>query len=59
MSESPRWLITNQRYDRVYKILFRQPSHYQIQPAVAVPSQVASDKKSVSAKSLKHMYLHQ
>ncbi|XP_017047168.1 organic cation transporter protein [Drosophila ficusphila] len=47
MNESPRWLITNKKYDRVYKILFRQPSHYQIQPAVAASSQIVTDKKSL------------
>ncbi|KAH8293805.1 hypothetical protein KR054_004772 [Drosophila jambulina] len=47
MNESPRWLITNRRYDRVYKILFRQPSHYQVQPAAAVVAPVVTDKKSL------------
>ncbi|XP_034662428.1 organic cation transporter protein [Drosophila subobscura] len=48
MNESPRWLITNQRYDRVYKILFKQPSHYEIQPALAAPSaDLVTDKKSL------------
>jgi len=55
MNESPRWLIANQRYDRVYKILFRQPSHYQIQPAVAASSPIGTDKKSVSAKFHKNI----
>ncbi|XP_036673347.3 organic cation transporter protein [Drosophila suzukii] len=50
MNESPRWLIANQRYDRVYKILFRQPSHYQIQPAVAASSPIGTDKKSLEPK---------
>lgn len=54
MNESPRWLITNQRYDRVYKILFRQPSHYEIKPAIAA-SPIVTDKKSVSAKFLEHI----
>ncbi|KAH8277392.1 hypothetical protein KR026_010184 [Drosophila bipectinata] len=47
MNESPRWLITNQRYDRVYKILFRQPSHYEIKPAIAASAPVVTDKKSL------------
>ncbi|KAH8306428.1 hypothetical protein KR018_011161 [Drosophila ironensis] len=45
MNESPRWLITNQRYDRVYKILFRQPSHYEIKPAIAAAAPIVTDKK--------------
>ncbi|XP_015037369.2 organic cation transporter protein isoform X2 [Drosophila pseudoobscura] len=51
MNESPRWLITNQRYDRVYKILFKQPSHYDIQPALAAPSDLVTDKKSLEPES--------
>ncbi|KAH8347203.1 hypothetical protein KR059_006577 [Drosophila kikkawai] len=47
MNESPRWLITNRRYDRVYKILFRQPSHYQVQPVAAAVAPVITDKKSL------------
>ncbi|KAH8384064.1 hypothetical protein KR009_011972 [Drosophila setifemur] len=47
MHESPRWLITNQRYDRVYKILFRQPSHYEIKPAIAASAPIVTDKKSL------------
>ncbi|KAH8247416.1 hypothetical protein KR038_003759 [Drosophila bunnanda] len=47
MNESPRWLITNRRYDRVYKILFREPSHYQVQPTAAAIAPVVNDKKSL------------
>ncbi|KAH8367065.1 hypothetical protein KR200_006933 [Drosophila serrata] len=47
MNESPRWLIMNRRYDRVYKILFRQPSHYQVQPTAAAIAPVVTDKKSM------------
>ncbi|KAH8247011.1 hypothetical protein KR032_006820 [Drosophila birchii] len=47
MNESPRWLITNRHYDRVYKILFRQPSHYQVQPTAAAVAPVVTDKKSL------------
>lgn len=50
MNESPRWLITKQRYDHVYKILFKQPSHYEVQPAIMPSNEIISDKKSVSYK---------
>lgn len=50
MNESPRWLITKQRYNRVYKILFGQPCHYDIQPTIATATEISTDKKTVCAK---------
>lgn len=50
MNESPRWLITKQRYDQVYKILFKHPSHYEVQPAIMPATDIICDKKSVSPK---------
>ncbi|KAM8706358.1 hypothetical protein ACLKA7_010609 [Drosophila subpalustris] len=47
MNESPRWLITKQRYDRVYQILFKQPSHYEVQSAIAPATEIVSDKKTL------------
>ncbi|EDW67546.1 organic cation transporter protein [Drosophila virilis] len=47
MNESPRWLITKQRYDRVYQILFKQPSHYEVQPTIAPATEIVSDKKTL------------
>lgn len=47
MNESPRWLIANKRYDRAYRILFKQKSHYEIiKPAIESP--ITADKKIVS-----------
>ncbi|KAI8123043.1 hypothetical protein FF38_11699, partial [Lucilia cuprina] len=44
MDESPRWLIANKRYDRAYRILFKQKSHYEIVKP-AIESSITSDKK--------------
>uniref|UniRef100_T1PCT3 Major Facilitator Superfamily protein n=1 Tax=Musca domestica TaxID=7370 RepID=T1PCT3_MUSDO len=44
MKESPRWLLTQKRYDRAYKIVFKQPSHYEIKKP-AIDSTILSDKK--------------
>ncbi|XP_065354205.1 organic cation transporter protein [Calliphora vicina] len=44
MDESPRWLIANKRYDRAYRILFKQKSHYEI-VKTAIESPITSDKK--------------
>ncbi|XP_017856177.1 PREDICTED: organic cation transporter protein [Drosophila arizonae] len=49
MNESPRWLITKQRYNRVYQILFGQPSHYDIQPTIATATETCSDKKTLES----------
>lgn len=46
MKESPRWLLTQKRYDRAYKIVFKQPSHYEIKKP-AIDSTILSDKKIV------------
>ncbi|CAD6992718.1 unnamed protein product [Ceratitis capitata] len=43
MNESPRWLITMKRYDQVYRILFKQKCHYEIQRA---PVEAITDKKT-------------
>ncbi|XP_054088411.1 organic cation transporter protein [Zeugodacus cucurbitae] len=43
MNESPRWLITKKRYDQVYRILFKQNCHYEIQKA---PIEAITDKKA-------------
>ncbi|XP_060648149.1 organic cation transporter protein [Drosophila nasuta] len=51
MNESPRWLITKKRYDRVYRILFKQPSHYEVQPAIAPATEIVSDKKTLEPAS--------
>ncbi|KAH8312740.1 hypothetical protein KR044_012612 [Drosophila immigrans] len=51
MNESPRWLITKQRYDRVYQILFKQPSHYEVQAAIAPATEIVSDKKPLEPAS--------
>ncbi|KAH8381602.1 hypothetical protein KR093_009132 [Drosophila rubida] len=51
MNESPRWLITKQRYDRVYQILFKQPSHYEVQAAIAPATEIVSDKKTLESAS--------
>ncbi|XP_030376321.1 organic cation transporter protein [Scaptodrosophila lebanonensis] len=47
MDESPRWLITKQRYERVYRILFKQPSHYEVEGASPVSNvkEIVTDKK--------------
>ncbi|EDV90529.1 organic cation transporter protein [Drosophila grimshawi] len=47
MHESPRWLITQERYDRVYRILFKQPSHYDVQTIAAPSTEIVSDKKTL------------
>ncbi|XP_068157504.1 organic cation transporter protein [Drosophila tropicalis] len=50
MNESPRWLITKQRYDRCYRILFKQQSHYEIQPPIAAATEIISDKKALDTE---------
>ncbi|XP_067616801.1 organic cation transporter protein [Eurosta solidaginis] len=47
MHESPRWLITKRRYKSVYKILFKEKCHYEIEK---VPIEAITDKK-VEAES--------
>ncbi|XP_018785564.1 PREDICTED: organic cation transporter protein [Bactrocera latifrons] len=43
MNESPRWLITKKRYAQVYRILFKEECHYEIQKA---PIEANTDKKA-------------
>ena len=51
MNESPRWLIANKRYDRAYRILFKQKSHYEI-IKTAIESPITTDKKIVSNQTI-------
>ncbi|XP_013097503.1 organic cation transporter protein [Stomoxys calcitrans] len=45
MNESPRWLITQKRFERAYKILFKKPSHYEIVKPAIEQSSIVADKK--------------
>lgn len=47
MKESPRWLITQKRYDSAYKILFKQQSHYEIAKPAIESTIIVADKKLV------------